>query len=404
MRRRDLLRIGALTLFGAGPFWASGAPGGAPGFLAHAATRGKVLVVLFLRGGLDGLHCVVPYTDAEYYRARPKLGVPRPGRPGGALDLDGRFGLHPALAPLLPLYRGGSLAVVHAVGTPVSSRSHFEAQDFLETGGGFTPTRQDGWLNRYLQRRPDGHRLMRGLATVNGVPVTLRGRVPVTSLTSLDDIDATADVDQGPAGRILERAPDANHSRLSAHSREVSKTLRGLKPQAYRPSGYPDTALAEQLKLLAFLLKARVGVEAVHVEHDGFDTHAHQEAKEGGMRPLMMDLAESLRAFWQDLGPLRQEVVVVTLTEFGRRVQENGSTGTDHGRGTCCFLLGGPVRGGRVYGRWPGLAKEKLFQGMDLQVTTDYRDVLIQVAGALGCPEPRRLFADHAARPLERMI
>lgn len=408
MKRRTFLQVGALTLFGLasqGPFWGSGRPDGSPGFLtrmAHAATgRGRTLVVLFLRGGVDGLHAVPPYTDKRYYDARPRLAVPRPGRPGGALDLDGRFGLHPALAPLLPLYREKSLAIVHAVGIPVSSRSHFEAQDFLETGGGFSPSRQDGWLNRYLQRRADSGQLLRGLAALRIVPVTLHGKVPVSSLVSLEDIRATAGVDGGPAGRVLQTARDPNLQRIAAHTFQVSRALQRLNPQAYRPkAAYPDTALGEQLKLIAFLVKNDVGLEAVHAELDGWDTHAHQVASEGGMSPLMVDASRSLAAFWKDLGERRNDVTVVTLTEFGRRFKENGSAGTDHGRGTCCFVLGPQVSGGRIYGKWPGLQDHQLHEGMDLKVTTDYRDVLVSVAGAMGCPAPGKLFADYRSQGL----
>lgn len=362
MRRRELLK--ALLL---------GACGG--GFLsrvAEAASRpDRTLLLLFLRGGFDSLHAVPPRDDPEYLRARPRLAV------RDALRLDGRFGLHPALGPLLPLYREGSLAIVQGVGNPAASRSHFQAQDLVESGG----TGEDGWLNRYAQRMP-GRGPLRALCTRRGIPRTLRGEAPVAAVASLDEAAAMA----APGSPLARLKSDPRLRATAAHATSVAEALRALRPEGYASAiDYPACHLGEQLRLVAFLLKKRVELRAVHAELDGFDFHAGQ----AGMDRLLRTMADCLAAFWRDLGPLQDRVLVLTLTEFGRRVRENGSLGTDHGHASCAFALGAGVRGGAVLGRWPGLDQE------DLSVTTDYRDALVEAAGFLGCPQPAALFPGH---------
>ncbi|MBI3924615.1 MAG: DUF1501 domain-containing protein [Armatimonadetes bacterium] len=405
MNRRQFLKVGGLTLFalaGGGPFWGSFGEGGAPRFLPRAARaaagRGRVWVVLFLRGGLDGLHAVFPYEEDEYYRRRPRLSVPRPGRDGGGLALDGQFALHPAMAALMPLYREGSLAMVHAVGTPDASRSHFEAQDYLELGG--KPATRQGWLNRYLQCTEAPPEAPRGLSASRAVPTLLQGPATVASLPSPIQADLPAAAD------LYAAAPDPELRRTSHALGLSQRWLERLDPATYRPAvDYPESGLGEQLRLIASLLKAGIPLEAIYAEMQGFDTHARQvdglwPGASYGLNGLLTDLAEGLAAFWRDLGPVGEDMVLITLTEFGRRLAENGSLGTDHGRASCCFLLGGPVQGGKVFGHWPGLRPENLFEGIDLPVTTDYRDLLMEIAGTLGCPEPETLFPGYRAGPV----
>lgn len=412
MRRRTFLQVGCMALLGAlsGESWmASATP--APQFMGrlHAALPGReaTVVALFLRGGLDALHTVVPLDDPLYPRHRPRLALPPPGRAGGVVPLDARFGLNPVMAPLLPFYRDGILAVIQAIGTPIRSRSHFQAQDFLECGGLAVTAGATGWMNRLLERTPGADSELRAVATTPALPLSLRGPRPVASLPGYDSVVSSRerDVDAllGPATTALESSRIELLQGTAATTRRVARRLQALRPERYRPARgvtYPAGSLGSQLKLLAFLIKSGAGVQVAFCERDGFDTHAGQAGPraDAPLNPLLADVAQCLSAFWRDLGALQERVVVVTMTEFGRRVRENGSMGTDHGSASCAFVLGGGVRGGRVLGRWPGLAPEQLRSGMDLPVTTDYRDLFMEVAARAGCPDPAALFPGYRSR------
>ncbi|HVE98197.1 MAG TPA: DUF1501 domain-containing protein [Mycobacteriales bacterium] len=371
-------------------------------FAAGGQPSGDLVVTVFLRGAMDGLSAVVPYADADYHAARPGVRIP----PNAVLKLDGRFGLHPALRPLLTSWRRGDLAIVHAVGSPHPTRSHFDAQDFMERGVPGDLKLTTGWLGRHLATRP-GRSDLRAVAMGGGVQLALRGPVPAVALRRIADFALVA---EDAERTILETTLDRlfaglSHPMSGTGSSTVTATrrLRALARTSYRPAGgaaYPDTELGRQLTEVARLAKARVGLEAACVDATGWDTHQGMgSARSGRMSALLGDLGASLGAFYADLGGLRG-VTVVVMSEFGRRVAENGSGGTDHGHGGVMFVLGAGIAGGRVYGRWPGVAPRRLDRG-DLAVTTDYRDVLGEVllrrAGAVSLAG---VFPRHLVRPL----
>ncbi len=379
--RRGFLRNGALALVGTSAI---------PAFLTRsvyaqmqaAGAHGKRLVVIFQRGACDGLNVVVPYAEKNYYALRPTIAI----KPQEVLDLDGFFGLHPAMASLRPLYAEGHLAIVHAAGSPDPTRSHFDAQDYMESG---TPGRKatpDGWLNRALAReavqgRPSP---FRAVALGTEVPRTLQGRVPTVSLANLQDFSVAG---HGPEPSPLANAfqsmyDESSDTLLQGTGQETFAAVRMLKaanPAQYKPRGgaiYPNTSFGNNLKQIAQLLKADLGVEAAFADIGGWDTHRDQGAAEGQLANRLREFADTLAAFWRDMGDDAGGITVVTMSEFGRTAHQNGTGGTDHGHANVMFVLGGSVRGGRVYGRWPGLANEQLNEGRDLVVTTDFRQVL----------------------------
>ncbi|HVB34953.1 MAG TPA: DUF1501 domain-containing protein [Patescibacteria group bacterium] len=361
---------------------------------ASLGTGKRVLVVLFQRGAVDGLNVVVPYAEPNYYAMRPTIAIPRPGRgasdgaQGAAIDLDGFFGLHPNLAPIEPLYRQGLLAVVHATGSPDPSRSHFQAQDFMEAGTPGLTSTQDGWLNRALQqeREPKPSNL-RAIAVSPNIPLTLRGQAPAIAVPDLRQFRFF-----GPP-RLVETNFEAMYANttdsvmrgVGQETFEAVDTLKKLDPQKYQPAGgavYPNGRFGKGLREIAQLIKADVGVEAAFLDSQGWDLHVNEGAVQGNMGNLLRDLGQGLSSFATDLGPRMQDVVFVSMSEFGRTAHENGNRGTDHGHGNYMFVMGGPVKGGKVYGRWPGLAPDKLHQDRDLKVTTDYRTVLSEILGS----------------------
>lgn len=369
MKRRAFLQLGGMALFVA----AGGVSASANPLLPPPAVSGgkDTLVVVFLRGGLDGMHALVPYASPEYYQARPNLAVPQPTGREGSLELDGQFALHPALKPLHELYQANELAAVCAIGTSDRSRSHFLAQDFLEYAGG---EKGQGWLNRYLGDNDTA------LSTKAHLPGLLKGPHPVLDAATIEDLLAYAapPADYSGAGEV---------ARLSRQEKLFQKRLSALRP----PSGnhYPASSLGQQLRTVAFLLKQGVELKAAHCEVSGFDTHSRQidglwPGNLMGLNRLLFDTAEAIAAFWKDLGERAGGVTLLTLTEFGRRLHENASLGTDHGLASASFVLGSRVRGGKVYGRWPGLQPEALVDGIDLQVTTDYRQLINEYTQAAG--------------------
>jgi uncharacterized protein (DUF1501 family) len=381
--------------------------GFAPGFLARAVaqpTRGRrTLVLVFLRGGADGLSLVPPVGDAAYYAARPTLALPQPGTEGGALKLDGTFGLHPALSALLPLWQSGSLAVVHAAGLLGATRSHFDAQDFCETGTPGLKTTQDGWLNRSLQQLPEpGAGAFRAVALQGTLPRSLQGAaqaVAVDGLSSfhlsgkggLDSFEAlyAGAVDQA----LRSTGQEAFEALRAAASAELSKS----PPQ--NGAVYAKTSLARRLQDTARLVRAGVGLEVVATEMGGWDTHVGEGGATGQLANRLRELAEALAAFAQDLGPRLDSVSVVVMTEFGRTVRENGNRGTDHGTASAMLALGGGVHGGRVYGSWRGLDGPGLFENRDLAITIDVRSVLSEALHAtLGPPDLATVFPGFAGQ------
>ena len=430
MHRRAFLKSGALALvtMGLSPSFlrrSAFAQELASGASRLAGPR-RTLVVLFQRGAADALNVVVPFGDESYYRLRPNIAVPQPGRAQGAIDLDGFFGLHPALAPLKPLYDRGMLAPVHAVGSTSATRSHFDAQDFMETGTPDVKGTRDGWLNRYLALKGTceqgcatpaagalvdarGHPVpgspFRAVAMTAQTPRMLEGPAPTVAMSSLDDFTIRA------AGDDAERRLEALYTTGRADvvhgaGRETFEAVRALKaadPRRYAPehgAEYPRSPFGQRLLQIAQLIKAGVGLEVAFADVGGWDTHVNQGGATGQLANRLDDFARSIAAFTADLGDRMQDVLVLTASEFGRTARQNGNGGTDHGHAGSMFVIGAGVRGGRVHGRWPGLAPEQLNEGRDLALTTDFRAVFAEVATKhLGAVRTDRLFPGYPGTP-----
>jgi uncharacterized protein (DUF1501 family) len=369
---------------------------------AEASAAQPVLVCLFMRGAVDGLSMVVPYTERAYYAERSAIAIARPGSgDGAALDLDGQFGLHPRLAPLMPAYRARELAFVHAVGLPRGTRSHFDAQDDMESGEPGGSSAADGWLARALSLSAE-HSLERSVALGANLPRALSGSAPSLLLKNLASFDL-----HGPQRsrallregfeRLYESSLDAvgrgGNAALSA-----TQSIQRLEPKRYVPENgaiYPQQGL--RLRDAAQLIKSSLGVQVVWLDLSGWDTHAGQGGADGALGNRLDELARSLAAFRVDLGERFRNVTVLTMTEFGRTVAQNGTGGTDHGHGALMMVLGGAVAGGRVVGKWPGLEPEQRFEGRDLAVTTDFRDLFAEVSGrSLGIADFSRVFPGYA--------
>ncbi len=372
---------------------------------ATAQENGKKLVVIFQRGAADGLNIVVPYAEPNYYALRPTIAIPK----NQVINLDGDFGLHPALAALAPLYRQGHLAVVHAVGSPSSTRSHFDAQDYMEAGTPGLKSTQDGWLNRALQEQKLAKpTAFRAVSMGADVARTLQGRVPAVAMTNVRDFNVGG---RGPAPSAASNAfqamygSSADHA-LSSEGNETFEAMRMLKstdPAHYVPANgvvYPNTPFSNSMKQVAQLMKANLGVEAAFADIGDWDTHVNQGSTNGRLSNRLKEFSEAIAAFWHDMGQEAEHITLVTMSEFGRTVKENGTGGTDHGHGNVMFVLGGAVRGGKVYGSWPGLATEQLNQGRDLAVTTDYRQVLGELTQrTLGTLDLDKVFPGAALSP-----
>jgi len=368
--------------------------GFAPGFLTRAAAaadaRKRLLIAIFQRGALDGLNMLVPFGDAEYYRLRPSIGIAPPGRDNGAVDLDGFFAFHPRMAPLKPLWDKGLLAAIHACGSPDTTRSHFDAQDYMESATPGVKSTRDGWLNRYLQA-VNSTTPLQGVAVTRQTPRTMQGRAATLSFPGVDEF-AVRDA-MGSARAIEDSYSRTTDSLLGASAREAFEAMSVLKQAtagAYQPANgadYPRSPFGRSLQEIARIAKANVGLEVAFAESTGWDTHVNQGSDNGQLAGRLDDLARSLDALTRDLGDRMADTVILTMSEFGRAATENGNGGTDHGHGNAMMLIGGPVKGGRVYGKWPGLRPEQRFEARDLAVTTDFRDVFAEVATAhLGAP------------------
>lgn len=352
---------------------------------------GDILVSIFLRGGADGMSIVVPYAEDAYHRQRPNIGLARPNDGLAAanarcLDLDGFFGLNPALGPLYPLYKEGELAIVHAVGSGDQTRSHFEAMNLMERGLGVPEgSVASGWLARHLASSPPrGKSPLRAVAISPTMPDSLRGATDALAIESLDrfrvDTEQEAEFRKS-LGILYDGGKDAM-AEAGRETLDVLETLNRLDPKAYKASNgaaYPVSDLGLGLRQVAFLIRANVGLEVAALDKGGWDTHIVQGATNGLLAGQLQDLGQCLAAFAQDLGPDMKRVSVTVQTEFGRRLYENTSLGTDHGRASVMLLLGGSFAGGKVHAKWPGLEASQLEPPGDLRVTTDYRDVLAEV-------------------------
>lgn len=381
-------------------------------------TQGRTLVVIFLRGGMDGLNFIVPYGDPAYKDLRKSLLLDSPGRPGGALDLNGYFGLHPKAAALQPLFAEGAVRALHAVGYAFNTRSHFEEQDTWETGVIGNTVNSDGWLNRHLATS-HGYGPVRAISVGDNLPRILRGKAPAYALHGIADLKmpSMASGDDAAMKAALEHAyctPTPEH-RDNAHdllSQTAATTIEGVNiigriaAQPYQPAAtYPGTEFSRRLMEAARLIKANIGVEVVEIDYGGWDTHQNQGGTNGRYATLVQDLANGLAAFHQDLGQHMRETLVLTISDFGRTAAENGTGGTDHGWANCMLAMGGDLMTrpapSPVLTTWPGLSKEQLHQGRDLLHTTDFRDVLGEiVAKHLGNPLLKTVLPNHDFKPV----
>ncbi len=380
MNRRIFLKSSAMAMFGVGstPVWLSRAL-----YAADAPSpRKKILVAIFQRGAVDGLNVVVPHGEQRYYDLRPSIAIPRPDATAdSAIDLDGFFGLHPSLKPLKPIYDSGQLAIVHAVGSPDPTRSHFDAQDYMESG---TPGRKattDGWLNRALpqeeQKSP-----VRAVSFSADLPRTLRGHNDAVAIANLNDFQVRDARGASSFESMYASTMDKVLNGTGRETFEAVKIMQAMQKQGYTPANsarYPGGRLGQSMKQIAQLIKSDIGLEVAFTDVGGWDTHVNEvgaKPSQGQLANLLNDFGQTLAAFYQDLGDRMADVTVVTMSEFGRTARENGNRGTDHGHANVMLVVGGDIKGGKVYGDWPGMAQEQLYENRDLNLTTDFRDVL----------------------------
>ncbi len=402
LNRRIFLKNSALAMVGMGaaPLWlqrtmyAAGPPG----------QRKKILVAIFQRGAADGLNIVVPHGEKRYYELRPTLNIPQPSasvaKEQSVIDLDGMFGFNPALAALKPVWDAGHLAVVHAAGSPDPTRSHFDAQDYMESGTPGMKNIDGGWMNRALLPVKGPESPLRAVSLGASLPRSLRGpneAVAIESLRSFQVRDANA-------AKIFESlylsTDDQVLNGTGKETFEAVSILKKIQSTPYTPANgasYPNGRFGESLRQIAQLIKADVGVEVAFADYGGWDHHVQEM---NALPNMLRDFAGSLNAFWNDLGDLQEDVVVVTMSEFGRTAKENGTRGTDHGHANVMFVMGGPVQGGKVYGKWPGLADHQLYEKRDLAVTTDFRAVLGEVvSNHLGNKDIIKVFPGYEGGP-----
>ena len=376
--RRVFLRNGALAVVGTSAL---------PAFLARAAygaaepgVRNKRLVVIFQRGAADGLNIVVPHGEPAYYAMRPSINIPR----NSVIDLDGFFGLHPSLTSFEPLWKQRHLAIVHAAGSPDPTRSHFDAQDFMESGTPGVKATDDGWLNRCLRSlaAPTDKSPFRAISLGPSLPRILSGSEPAVAVNNVADF-GVGGRNSAPIANtfeaMYEQSVDSVLHGTGQETFEAVKMLKSADPSKYTPApgaDYSRGRFGESLKQLAQLLKADLGVQVAFADIGGWDHHVNEGSTQGQIANVLRDFSQSLAALWIDLGDLAEDTIVVTMSEFGRTARENGNRGTDHGHANVMFVMGGPVKGGKVYGRWPGLEQSQLYEGRDLALTTDFRQVL----------------------------
>ena len=383
--RRVFMKGGAMAIVGTAAV---------PSFLTRAAWGAetsagrKKLVVLFQRGAADGLNIVVPHGESAYYSMRPSIAIPRPSNGQlSAIDLDGFFGLHPSLTAFKPLWDQRHLAIVHAAGSPDITRSHFDAQDYMESGTPGYKGTEDGWLNRAvasLKEQNSKQSPFRAIALGPTLPRILLGKEPAVAINNINDFGVGGrNPNAQPLANTFEamydQTVDAALHGTGSETFDAVKMLKVADPSHYTPApgaDYPRGRFGDSLRQLAQLMKADLGVQVAFADIGGWDHHVNEGNTQGQLANLLRDFSQSIAAFWTDLGDMAGDTVLVSMSEFGRTARENGNRGTDHGHANVMFVLGGPVKGGRVYGRWPGLGPEQLYEGRDLALTTDFRQVL----------------------------
>ena len=417
MNRRFFLKSGGIALASMGVSLS------APSFLervvlgSEAVTGGrrKTLIAIFQRGAVDGLNMVVPFGESNYYDSRPSIAIPKPdsGNAESAINLDGFFGLHPAMSSFKPLWDSKRLAIIHASGSPDNSRSHFDAQDYMESATPGVKSTADGWLNRYLQSKNDPQETsFRAVSMTRTMPRVLMGRAPSVAMASLSDFSIRA----GKSSANLQNGFEAIYAQqskdtLAGMGRETFEAVNYLKkanPAQYKPengAAYPTNPFGNSLRQIAQLIKADVGLEIAFTDIGGWDTHVNQGNGRGQLANLLQQFSSAIGALYQDLGQRMDDVVILTMSEFGRTVRENGNRGTDHGHANAMFVMGNSVRGGKVYGRWPGLKNDQLFEGRDLALTTDFRDVFAEIATRhLGATNLKSVFPGYQPTFPNRLI
>jgi len=402
--RRIFLRNSALAVVGTAAV---------PSFLTRAAFgavenggRTKRLVVIFQRGAADGLNIVVPHGEPQYYAMRPNINIPRKA----VLDLDGFFGLHPSLASFQPLWQQKHLAIVHAAGSPDATRSHFDAQDFMETGTPGLKATEDGWLNRSLHNLPTQpqNSPFRAIALGPSLPRILSGSEPAVAMNNINDFSIggrSSRPSQAASAfeAMYDHSSDSVLHGTGEETFDAVKMLKAADPGKYTlasGANYPKGRFGDSIRQLAQLIKANLGVQIAFADIGGWDHHVNEGAVEGQLSNVLSDFSQAISAFWTDLGDLAEDTVVVTMSEFGRTARENGNRGTDHGHANVMFVLGGPVRGGKVYGHWPGLDPSQLYEGRDLALTTDFRQVIGEaVARHMGNKNLASVFPGYENQP-----
>jgi uncharacterized protein (DUF1501 family) len=412
MNRRYFIKSGGVALASFGLVSA------APSFLQRVALaqthdglrrgRRKTLIAIFQRGAVDGLNMVAPYGERAYYDLRPTIALaqPKTGNAEALIDLDGFFGLHPSLAPLKPFWNSQRLAIVHAAGSPANTRSHFDAQDYMESATPDVKSTGDGWLNRYLQTKADPEKnLIRAVSFTQNMPRVLQGKAQALAISNLSDFTIRA----GRSSASVQGGFEAIYGQtvndvLVGTGKETFAAVNYLKevnPGQYKPENgaqYPRTPFGNSLLQIAQLIKAGVGLEIAFTDVGGWDTHVNEGGARGQLGNLLQQFGNAIAALYTDLGQRMDDVVILTMSEFGRTAKENGNRGTDHGHANAMFVLGNSVRGGKVYGRWPGLKSEQLNEGRDLALTTDFRDVFGEVAQRhLGVANVQPVFPGYAS-------
>ena len=400
MDRRVFLKNGTMALVSLGF---------APAFVARAVqaarAKQKTLIAIFQRGAVDGLNMIVPFGERAYYQARPSIAIPKPTDKDGAVDLDGFFGLHPRMAPLAPFFKRNELAIVHACGSHDETRSHFDAQDYMESATPGNKGTRDGWLNRYLhQKEHEAASPFRAVALAQALPRALQGTAPALGIGQISQFGIRAGRGSDMMSSTFEseyaQAADALLKPTGSEAFNAVKMLKDTNPASYTPANgadYPRSAFGDAMRQIAQLVKADLGLEVAFTELGGWDTHVQQGNYQGQLANRLDDFAKGIAAFATDMGEAMADVVVMTMSEFGRAVKENGNRGTDHGHGNAMMILGGPVQGGKIYGKWPGLEGGQLWQNRDLAITTDFRDVFAEVVtGHLAARDISKIFPGYA--------
>jgi uncharacterized protein (DUF1501 family) len=412
MNRRYFIKSGGVALA------SFGLASAAPSFLQRVAFgqtdnslrrgRRKTLIAIFQRGAVDGLNMVAPHGERAYYDLRPTIALAQPkvGNPEALIDLDGFFGLHPSLAPLKPIWSSQRLAIVHAAGSPANTRSHFDAQDYMESATPDVKSTGDGWLNRYLQTKSDPQKnLIRAVSFTQTMPRVLQGKAQALAMSNLSDFTIRA----GRSSASVQGGFEAIYGQtvndvLVGTGKETFAAVNYLKevnPAQYQPENgaqYPRTPFGNSLLQVAQLIKAEVGLEIAFTDVGGWDTHVNEGGARGQLGNLLGQFGSAIAALYLDLGKRMDDVVILTMSEFGRTARENGNRGTDHGHANAMFVLGNEVRGGKVYGQWPGLKSDQLYEGRDLALTTDFRDVFGEIAQRhLGVSNVQPVFPGYAA-------